>query len=344
MVTFSRIQVATTLFFLLFILLSFRGVLQEMLFVIPPGWPKPVYDLSKNPVTTAGFQLGRQLFYDPILSRDTTISCASCHLQATGFTHVDHTLSHGIYGRIGRRNAPALMNLAWGKSFMWDAGVNHLDMQPLSPISSPDEMDETMENVVRKLNNNVKYRKLYQAAFGDSLVTGQRTLQALSQFMLMLNSYNSKYDHFIRQEPGGTFSEQEINGLQLFRQHCASCHTEPLFTNHEFANNGLPVDTALMDMGRMKITHNGQDSLKFNVPTLRNIQFTFPYMHDGRFRKLRDVVNHYTDGIQHSSTLDPRLQTPIVLSPTEKIDLVAFLLTLTDKEFLFDPRFGFPRE
>lgn len=330
------------LLILFFTLLAFTG--DDLKFVVPEGWPKPVYDLSKNPVTPAGFQLGRRLFYDPILSRDTTISCASCHLQATGFTHVDHQLSHGISGSVGKRNAPAIINMAWSKSFMWDGGVNHLDMQPLSPIGSPDEMDETMENVARKLNAADRYRGLFFAAFGDSVATGQKTLLALSQFVLMLNSYNSKYDKYMRKEPGGEFTAQELRGLDIFRQHCAACHTEPLFTNQEFLNNGLPVDMTLMDSGRMKITGNPADSLKFKVPTLRNIQFTYPYMHDGRFKKLPEVLKHYTAGIQKSKTLDARLQTPMAMTHEEKIDLIAFLLTLTDRDFLFDQRFGFPRE
>lgn len=325
-------------------LLAFSGTHYDIQFVVPEGWPKPVYDLSKNPITDAGFQLGRQLFYDPMLSRDTTISCASCHLQATGFAHVDHKLSHGIYGKIGTRNAPVIMNMAWSRYFMLDGGANHLDMQPLAPITNPLEMDETMERVVEKLNASPKYRRLFQSAFADSVATGQRTLQALSQFILMLNSYNSKYDKYLRKEPGGEFTEQEQRGLAIFRQHCAACHTEPLFTNGDFANNGLPPDAALMDLGRMRITRNPTDSLKFKVPTLRNIQFTFPYMHDGRFKKLLEVLNHYTDGVQHNTTLDTRLQTPIILSHEQKIDLVAFLLTLTDRDFLFDGRFGFPRE
>lgn len=316
----------------------------DIAFTIPQDWPAPVYDLSKNPVTTAGFQLGRHLFYDPLLSRDTTISCASCHLQATSFAHVDHRLSHGIGGRVGVRNAPALLNLAWSRSFMWDGGVNHLDMQPLSPVTNPDEMGETMENIVRKLNASTQYRRLFEAAFGDSVATGQRTLLALSQFVLMLTSSNSRYDKYIRQEPGGELTAQELNGLQLFRTHCATCHPEPLFTNGGFANNGLPADTVLMDRGRMAITGDPKDSLRFKVPTLRNVQFSYPYMHDGRFRKLLDVVNHYSDGIQVGNSLDPRLQAPIKLSHEQKIDLVAFLLTLTDRDFLFDPRFGFPRE
>ena len=340
----STTKTALASFGLFLTLLSFTGAGDAIKFVVPEGWPPPVYDLSKNPVTPAGFQLGRQLFYDPLLSRDTTISCASCHLQATGFTHVDHNLSHGIHGRTGKRNAPVILNMAWSRTFMWDGGVHHLDMQPLSPITSPEEMDETMGHLVEKLNGSQKYRRLFNAAFEDSVATGQKTLLALSQFVLMLNSYNSRYDKFIRKEPGVVFSEQESKGLAVFRQHCAACHTEPLFTNRDFTNNGLPVDTALMDIGRMRITQKPADSLKFKVPTLRNIQFTYPYMHDGRFKKLSDVVNHYTSGIQQSNTLDPRLRAPIALSHEEKIDLVAFLLTLTDRDFLFDRRFGFPRE
>ncbi len=337
-------RIPTVFTFLILMLLAFTYQREEATIVVPEGWPQPVYNFSKNPLTEAGFQLGRQLFYDPLLSRDTTISCASCHLQATGFAHVDHPLSHGIAGRIGTRNAPSIQNMAWGTTFMWDGGVNHLDMQPLNPISSPQEMNETMEQVVQKLNASPRYRHLFFQAFADSAVTGQKTLFALSQFVLSLQSYQSKYDKFIRREPGGEFTEQEQNGLALFRLHCAACHTEPLFTNGDFANNGLPMDTALMDIGRMRITHRTADSLRFKVPTLRNIQFTYPYMHDGRFKKLSDVIKHYSNGIQHSSTLDARLQTPIHLSPEDKVDLVAFLLTLTDRSFLFDPRFGFPRE
>ncbi len=315
-----------------------------LIFDIPKNWPKPVYDFSKNPLTEEGFQLGRHLFYDPILSRDSTISCASCHLQATGFTHVDHRLSHGINGKIGTRNSMTIMNVAWNKTFMWDGAVNHLDVQPLAPMTSEVEMDEQLIHVVKKLNANPKYRSLFEKAFGDTVVTGQRTLLALSQFTLMLKSANSKYDKYIRNESGGEFTDQEKNGLALFRTNCASCHSEPLFTNGKFENNGIDPDDSLADNGRMKITHDKKDSLCFKVPTLRNIQFTQPYMHDGRFKKLLDVVNHYTDGIQVSPTLSTELKKPIQLTSNEKIDLVAFLLTLTDKEFLYNPRFSYPRE
>lgn len=311
-------------------------------FVRPVGWPKPKYDFAKNPQTEAGFQLGRQLFYDPLLSRDNSTSCASCHLQATGFTHVDHPVSHGIEGRKGTRNTLALVNLAWSPAFHWDGGVNNLEVQPLNPITHPAEMDFTLAGAVSKLNQSAAYRQRFLAAFGDSVVTGQRVLKALAQFTVALESFNSKYDKHVRHEPGGAFSDQEINGLKLFRHHCAACHQEPLFTNYAFANNGLPPDSIWRDLGRFRITGRPADSLKFRVPTLRNIEFTYPYMHDGRFRKLKDVLNHYVGGIHQSSTLAPQLRRPIVLSPEEKKDLIAFLLTLTDRDFLFDQRFGYP--
>ena len=307
---------------------------------IPKNWKRPNYDFSKNPLTQEGFELGRALFYDPILSRDSTISCASCHLQATGFAHVDHELSHGIDGKIGKRNAMALVNLAWSKSFMWDGGVNHLDMQPLNPIESHDEMDETLENVVQKLQKSTKYKALFLAAFGGSKITGQLTLKALSQFELLLVSSNSKYDKVMRNEL--QFTEKEQNGYALFKQNCASCHTEPLFTNGTFENNGLSLDSTLNDYGRLKITNNENDYLKFKVPTLRNVQFTFPYMHDGRFKTLNDVVNHYNN-IQKTKNLARQLIQPINLSDNERVDLILFIKTLTDKEFLFDPRFNYPR-
>lgn len=309
---------------------------------IPKNWPKPVYDFSKNPLTEEGFQLGRNLFYDPILSRDNTISCASCHLQQTGFTHVDHDLSHGIDGKIGTRNSLTLQNLAWNKTFMWDGGVNHLDVQYIHPITSEVEMDETMENVVKKLQEIPKYKELYKKAFGTDKVTGQLTLKALSQFVVMLTTSNSKYDKVVRKEE--KFTEMEQKGYNLFKQNCASCHKEPLFTNDSFENNGLAIDTTLNDLGRMRITQNQKDKQKFKVPTLRNIQFTFPYMHDGRFNTLNDVIKHYNSGIKKSETLSKQLKEPMNLSDNERTELVAFLKTLTDKDFLFNSRFSFPKE
>jgi cytochrome c peroxidase len=310
-------------------------------FEIPKGFPKPVYDFSKNPLTEEGFQLGRNLFYDPILSKDGTISCASCHLQQTGFAHVDHDLSHGIDGKVGTRNSMTLMNLAWSNSFMWDGGVNHLDIQPIHPITSEVEMDETVENVVVKLQKTNKYPNLYQKAFGSKKITGQFTLKALSQFVLLLQTSNSKYDKVIRKEEN--FSEIEQKGYELFKQNCASCHREPLFTDGGFKNNGLEMDSTLMDLGRMRITQKPSDIQKFKVPTLRNVQFTFPYMHDGRFKTLSEVVRHYNTGIIKSETLSMQLRKPMNLTDNQRTEIIAFLKTLTDNEFLFNPRYGFPK-
>ena len=317
--------------------------IKENYFDYPDYWPVPVYDFKKNPVTKDGFQLGRKLFYDPILSRDSSISCASCHLQATGFTHVDHDLSHGIEGRIGTRNSLALINLAWNESFMWDGGVNHIDMQALQPITNPDEMDSSLLEVVDKLNDIPEYRTLFYEVFNDSIITGQHTLKALSQFTISLNSYNSKYDKYIRKEDHVTFSQQELSGLELFKINCSSCHKEPLFTSTEFKNNGLSIDPTLNDYGRYRVTRDPLDSLKFRVPTLRNIQFTAPYMHDGRFESLREVLDHYTTGMEYSKTLAPELNNKIELTSNQKTDLLVFLKTLSDFEFLYNKKYSFPR-
>ena len=323
----------------LFSLLAFDSTQTEIKFIIPDGWPKPTYDFSKNKVTEDGFKLGRKLFFDPVLSRDSSTSCASCHLQFTGFTHVDHALSHGINGLKGKRNSMTIFNMAWSTSFMWDGGVNNLEMQPLNPITNPVEMDNTLEKVVNKLNTSTVYKERFYKTFGDSLATGQRVLKALAQFTVMLESFNSKYDKYIRHEPGGEMTEQELHGLKLFRKNCASCHNEPLFTNNSFQNNGLALDTELQDMGRMKITNDFHDSLRFKVPTLRNIVSSYPYMHDGRFRTLKQVLDHYTDGIVKSPSLSKELRKKIHLSEADKTDVIAFLQTLTDKEFLYDLRF-----
>jgi cytochrome c peroxidase len=224
---------------------------------------------------------------------------------------------------------------------MWDGAINHLDMQALAPISHPDEMGEKIEHVTKKLQASKIYPNLFCSAFGDSVVTGEKTLKAISQFMLTLISCDSKYDSVMRKQK--QFTSQEKSGYKLFQKNCSSCHTEPLFTNLQFENNGLTADVTLKDYGRMKITKNAEDSLKFKVPTLRNIEFSYPYMHDGRFKKLPDVLKHYTKGIVQSKTLSKHLQQPILLSSNEKVDLIAFLLTLTDKKFLFNPNYSYPK-
>lgn len=321
-------------------LLSFR--VKHKLFEVPKGWPKPAYDFNKNPLTEAKVELGRVLFYDPILSKDSTISCASCHSPFNAFTHVDHQLSHGIAGKIGTRNSPALMNLAWANSFMWDGAVNHLDVQALAPISNPLEMDEEIGHVVKKLQAIHEYRSMFYKAYGDSVITGEHTLKALSQFMLTLVSCNARYDSVKRGE--AKFTEQEERGYAIYKKNCAACHTEPLFTNEQFENNGLYVDETLNDIGRIKISRNAEDSLKFKVPTLRNLKYSYPYMHDGRFKNLGQVLNNYIMGLQHTPALSKELQKGIYLNDDEKFDLLVFLYTLNDKDFISNPKFGYPKK
>jgi len=328
------------LFIFGFVFFSFQK-LEEALFVAPESWPEANYNFAANPLSKEKMLLGRALFYDPILSANNQISCASCHSQYTAFTHVDHQLSHGVFDSIGTRNAPALMNLAWHKSYMWDGAIRNLDMQSLAPISHPDEMGSSIEAVVHRLNQSPIYAKLSFDAFGDSTMTGAYTLKALAQFMLTLVSANSKYDLVKRGDT--VFTSQEKRGYELFLANCNTCHLEPLFSTFDFANNGLELEPKLKDFGKMGITKNNCDSLQFKIPSLRNIEFSYPYMHDGRFSSIAEVLEHYTNGIRDSKTLAPSLESPIELSPNDKVDLTAFLLCLTDKEFLFNKEFSYPR-
>ncbi|MGH1339358.1 MAG: cytochrome-c peroxidase [Aureispira sp.] len=308
----------------------------------PSHFPAPSYDFDNNPLDSSKVSLGRLLFYDPLLSKDNTISCASCHSPYNAFAHTDHALSHGIGDAIGTRNAPALFNLAWQTSFMWDGAIHHLDMQALAPISHAQEMGETLPSVLQKLQQSKRYPPLFAQAFGDSLVTGEHLLKALAQFQLTLVSATAKYDHV--QQGLDSFNHQELQGQTLFMQHCNNCHTAPLFSSNTFANNGLPVDSLLLDYGKGMLSLAPKDSLLFKIPSLRNLSYTYPYMHDGRFKKLREVLHHYTQTITPHSTLAPSLQHSILLTAPQKTDLIAFLLTLNDKRFVFDPSNKFPKE
>lgn len=324
--------------------LSFRVNNNEEIteLVVPEGWPDPIYNFQNNPISEEGFQLGRKLFYDPFLSRDGTISCANCHLQYTGFTHVDHNVSHGIDGKKGTRNSPALINLAWNSSFHWDGGVNNLEMQGLNPIKHPAEMDNSIENVLKYLKSNKEYKAMFYNVFGDSTISTKMLLKGLTQFTASLISSNSKYDKFIRKEE--EFTKQEKNGLKIFNKHCSVCHKAPLFNSNKYASNGLNIDTSLNDIGRYAITDDPTDSLKFRIPTLRNIEYTFPYMHDGRYRKLKQVIDYYVDSLNvEQPYLSNELKRKMRITPDGKKDLIAFLRTLTDREFLYDRRFSFPR-
>ena len=308
-------------------------------FKIPPGWPKPPRNIfTKNKLTEQGFQLGRKLFHDGNLSKDGNISCGSCHQQFAAFATYDHDLSHGVNNTFSTRNAPALFNLAWMKELHWDGAINHIEIQPLSPLTSANEMGEHLDTLIEKIKKDTAYQRMFKSAFGDKAITSQRILKALAQFTGSLVSANSKYDKMKRGEI--TFTPYEQRGYNLYKVNCASCHAEPLFTDYTFRNNGLSLDT-VNDLGRYMITQDPADSFKFKVPSLRNIQVTFPYMHDGRIYSVPQVIDHYISKIDISqSSLDPLLKKRIPLNSQQKTDLTYFLYTLTDSSFLKNPRYG----
>ncbi|MBX2931150.1 MAG: cytochrome-c peroxidase [Chitinophagaceae bacterium] len=309
-------------------------------FIVPKGWQKPLYDFKKNPLTVEGFELGKKLFYDERLSKDNTISCASCHQQFSAFANYDHNFSHGFNNSFTTRNAPALQNLAWQKEFMWDGGINHLDVQPISPITAENEMAETLENVIDKLKQDTAYQRMFKAAFGNDVINTQRMGKALSQFMLMLVSSNSKYDRVMRGKD--SFILPEKLGYEIFQQKCVSCHKEPFFTDFSYRNIGMPLDATLNDIGRMKITGQSTDSLKFKIPSLRNVNITSPYGHDGRFFALSNVFEHYRKNMQPIATTDRLLKNKMPLSNFQIGQLTAFLYTLTDSSFINNPMFAPP--
>jgi cytochrome c peroxidase len=312
--------------------------LTRLNFNIPAGFPQPIYNFQNNALTQQGFDLGKKLFYDGRLSIDGNFPCASCHQQPAAFSTFEHDLSHGYNNQFTKRNAPALFNLVWQSTYQWDGGINDLEAEPVMHITAPDEMAETMNNVVNKLKADAAYRQMFKAAFGDEDITTQRILKALAQFTGSIVSANAKYDQVKRGEK--TFTTTEQAGYVTFQEKCASCHKEPLFTDNSFRNTGLTVNSYLKDYGRMNITHLKEDSLKFKVPTLRNLAFTFPYTHDGRFWTLDEVLNHYTTLLQDSPTLDPLLKNKISLTNQERANLKLFLATLSDSTLVNDKKFA----
>jgi cytochrome c peroxidase len=308
---------------------------------IPSGWPKPLINIfANNPLTEEGFQLGRKLFYDGRLSKDGNFACASCHQQFAAFATYDHDFSHGFHDQFTTRNAPPLFNLAWSKLYHWDGGVNHIEVQALSPMTAPNEMAENIDSVLQKLRKDTSYQRMFKAAFGSNLINSQRMLKALAQFTGSLISSDSKYDRVQRGED--KFNPTEERGYELFKARCNTCHKEPLFTDYTFRNNGLPLNDFLKDYGRMRITGNPADSLKFMVPSLRNVSVTFPYMHDGSLYSLYKVIDHYSKGIQQSATLDSSLRKGTPFTEQEKTDIVFFLHSLNDTTFEKNKRFSQP--
>lgn len=313
-------------------------------FESPSNFPDLEYNLDNNPFTEEGIALGKKLFYEGRLSANNSIACAFCHEQEFGFTHHGHTLSHGVNDGIGFRNSQPIQNLAFQKEFMWDGASAHLDLQPIIPITSDVEMGETLENIIGKLSADAEYQRMFREAFENGQINSENVLLALSQFMITLVSADSKYDKVTRDQVE-SFTTIENDGFQTFNNKCASCHAGALFTDQSYRNNGLPVNPRLNDEGRFRVLELEDDRYKFKVPSLRNVEVTGPYMHDGRLGTLEAVLDFYDNGMVDTGTTDPIFIKPdgslgIDLSDYEKESLVAFLKTLTDANFLNDPRFA----
>ncbi len=305
----------------------------------------PMPELPRdNPLTDEGVELGRQLFFDKILSINEKQSCASCHDPAQGFTDSPKRFSIGAEGEAGTRNAMPLFNLAWKKTFFWDGRAASVREQVLQPIQNPIEMHETLSNVVAKLERAPGYKSAFERAFGTTEISSERIAKALEQFVLTQLSYDSKFDRAV--DGKAELTDEEKRGFQLFiteydPRHeqfgadCFHCHGGSLFQSQTFGNNGL--DGEFKDLGRYLVTTNDADKGRFSVPSLRNVELTAPYMHDGRFKTLEEVIEHYATGVKRSPTLDPNIAKHpdggVPLNAADKKALVAFLKTLTDERF-----------
>lgn len=318
-------------------------------------FPDPEFPADNQP-TVQGVMLGRMLFYEKRLSKDGSQACADCHRQPDGFSD-SLQFSVGVEKLKGNRQAMPVMNLAWHRNGMfWDGRVSLLRDQALKPIQDPLEMNETLANVIAKLSADKQYTDQFIRAFGDAAVTEERIGLAIEQFEFMMISNNSKYDQFKRGET--TLTDSEERGRKLFftefdpsgvnkGAECFHCHATFNFSNDEYMNNGLDADADQRDEGRMKVTLDPADKAKFKTPSLRNIARTAPFMHDGRFSTLEQVVDFYNAGVKQSATVEFLMQYNLQpgglgLSAQDKADLVAFLKTLTDNEFLANPAFKTP--
>jgi len=306
----------------------------------PRAFPIPALPRD-NPLTDEGVALGERLFHEPRLSINNSQSCSSCHQEPAAFSDAGKTVSTGAEGRAGSRNAMALVNLAWKRRYFWDGRAGSLREQVLMPIADPAEMHETPTNVAAKLAATPEFPPLFRAAFGAPDITPARIALALEQFLLTRTSFQSRFDRALRGEV--ELNADEKRGFELFSTEydprrgllgadCFHCHGGALFSNQGFANNGL--DAEFRDPGRFLVTSNRADLGAFAVPTLRNVALTAPYMHDGRFATLEEVVDHYSEAVARSDTLDPNLakhpDVGLRLPTADRQALVAFLKTLTD--------------
>lgn len=309
----------------------------EIALSIPLGFPELNNSVSTNLPTKYGVELGEKLFFDKKLSADNTISCASCHIQENAFA--DHNPKGiGIEGRIGLRNAPPIQNMAFMQFYNWDGSKRQLESQPLVPIITHEEMDSSILEVIEKIENEATYIELFTKAFGDEEMTSERIFKSIAQFEYTLISANSKYDKVKRNE-GEIFTEKETAGYKVFNDKCASCHSSELFTDQSFRNIGLPINSDSEESGRFRVTGIITDYLRFRVPTLRNIEYTAPYGSFGQFTTLKEVLDYLDDGVINSDNLDPILKdnnNRIPLTETEKENLISFLKTLSDTDFVLE--------
>lgn len=325
---------------------------------IPSHFPDMIIP-SDNPMTIEGVELGRYLFYEKKLSGDNTMSCASCHMPQNSFSDANQ-FSVGIDGVQGNRQSMALVNMGWESFFFWDGRKTTLEQQIIEPVINPIEMHETWKNAVGKLNQDVNFRNRFFRAFGKEGIDSVNAAKAIAQFIRTMISGNSKFDVMYKYENGMSLSSsdqsifqtidaEEWAGYDLFKSlngaDCFHCHNGPLMRVKKFSNNGLLPNT-FNDLGRSLVTNNPEDNYKFKVPTLRNIALTAPYMHDGRFATLDEVIEHYSSGIHMSPTIDPLIefgsQGGVQLDSQEKYLLKKFLLTLTDQSFINNPKFQDP--
>lgn len=311
---------------------------------IPSNFPATKFNVAGYEPTVYGVELGKKLFYDGRLAKDNAVACAFCHIQENAFTHHGHSISHGVEGREGFRNTPPIQNLIWLDKFMWDGSVTHLETQPIIPITTEVEMDETMSNIAVKLKDDKDYQRLFTIVYGDENITAERILKAITQFVSTMISADSKYDKVVRNE-GASFTADEQQGYTIFKNKCATCHATDLFTDQSYRNTGIPYHPIFKDEGRKRVSGKDEDFLKFRVPSLRNVEYTAPYTHDGRFQTLKALLDFYSDGVVDNPNLDPEFKkvpgkVGIPLTETEKTYLIAFLKTLSDQKFISNPAFA----
>jgi cytochrome c peroxidase len=303
---------------------------------VPKGFPNPVIP-EYNQITQAKIKLGKALFYEKSLSRDSSTSCASCHFQFAAFADPNR-LSTGVDGRQGFRNSQALFNLAWKPDFFRDGGVQSLELTTLNPLHSNVEFDSNTSDMIRKLKSSSYYVRLFREAFNDTIGLNN-TLFAIATFQRTLISGNSRYDRYQYHGEELALSETEKRGMQIFfseQTNCSACHSGFNFSKQGYFANGL--FPAYPDSGRQRITLLETDRNKFSIPSLRNIEYTAPYMHNGEYSSLEEVVDAYNSGGFNVINKDSFIR-PLGLTADEKADLISFLKSLSDEEFISNSDF-----